>query len=104
MSGGIRLTDAQRVDWLRLIRSENVGPATFRELINHFGSAETALEMLPDAPWTSETWGSWTEAVKAATGRKGKALFKPLRKALTGRESGPEMADIMPFLKLPRRA
>lgn len=44
----IRLTDAQRLDWLRLIRSENVGPATFRDLINHFGSARAALEALPD--------------------------------------------------------
>jgi len=44
----ISLTDAQRLDWLRLIRSENVGPATFRDLINHFGSATTALEALPD--------------------------------------------------------
>jgi DNA processing protein len=42
------LTDAQRVDWLRLIRSDNVGPRTFRSLINHFGSARTALERLPD--------------------------------------------------------
>ena len=42
------LTDAQRIDWLRLIRSDNVGPRTFRSLINHFGSARTALERLPD--------------------------------------------------------
>ena len=42
------LTDAQRTDWLRLIRSDNVGPRTFRSLINHFGSARTALERLPD--------------------------------------------------------
>jgi glutamyl-tRNA synthetase len=40
--------------------------------------------------------------VKAATGRKGKGLFRPLRLALTGRESGPEMADLLPLLqKLP---
>ncbi|MCF3641407.1 DNA-processing protein DprA [Rhizobium sp. TRM95111] len=45
---GIALTDKQRIAWLRLIRSENVGPVTFRELINHFGSAEAALEMLPE--------------------------------------------------------
>jgi len=38
------LTDAQRIDWLRLIRSDNVGPRTFRSLIKHFGSARTALE------------------------------------------------------------
>jgi DNA processing protein len=45
--GAIRLTDSQRVAWLQLIRSDNVGPVTFRELINHFGSAEAALDALP---------------------------------------------------------
>jgi DNA processing protein len=45
---GIALTDRQRLAWLRLIRSDNVGPVTFRDLINHFGSAETALEALPE--------------------------------------------------------
>ena len=44
----IRLTDAQRFDWLRLIRSENVGPRTFRALVNNCGSASAALEALPD--------------------------------------------------------
>ncbi len=47
-AGGITLTDEQRLAWLRLIRSEHVGPATFRELINHFGSARAALDALPD--------------------------------------------------------
>ncbi len=42
------LTDPQRIDWLRLIRSDNVGPRTFRSLVNHFGSARAALERLPD--------------------------------------------------------
>ncbi len=42
------LTDEQRIDWLRLIRSDRVGPHTFRSLVNHFGSAHTALERLPD--------------------------------------------------------
>lgn len=42
------LTDTQRVEWLRLIRSDNVGPRTFRYLISHFGSARAALERLPD--------------------------------------------------------
>ena len=45
--GRIRLTDPQRIAWLQLIRSENVGPITFRELINHFGSAEAAIDALP---------------------------------------------------------
>lgn len=43
-----RLTDAQRIDWLRLIRSDNVGPRTFRSLVNHYGSARAALERLPE--------------------------------------------------------
>lgn len=57
-----------------------------------------AFGMLPAQPWTQETWGLWTAAVKEATGRKGKGLFMPLRKALTGMEHGPEMADVMPLL------
>jgi DNA processing protein len=44
----IRLSDAQRLDWLRLIRSEGVGPRTFRKLVNHFGGAGEALRGLPD--------------------------------------------------------
>jgi DNA processing protein len=43
-----RLSEAQRLDWLRLIRSENVGPRTFRSLLNHFGGAGRALDALPD--------------------------------------------------------
>ena len=45
---GPRLSDRQRLSWLRLIRTPNVGPASFRQLINRFGSAEAALEMLPE--------------------------------------------------------
>lgn len=44
---GVRLNDEQRIDWLRLIRSQNVGPRTFRALINHYGGARAALEALP---------------------------------------------------------
>jgi len=47
-AGGVTLTDDQRLAWLRLFRSENVGPATFRALINHYGSAQAALDALPD--------------------------------------------------------
>ena len=43
----MRLSDEQRLDWLRLIRSDNVGPRTFRDLVNHFGGARAALEALP---------------------------------------------------------
>lgn len=45
---GIHLTDEQRLDWLRLIRSEHVGPRTFGTLLEHFGSAGAALAALPD--------------------------------------------------------
>ncbi|HEX8048260.1 DNA-processing protein DprA [Rhizobium sp.] len=45
---GIALTEKQRIAWLRLIRSDNVGPSTFRDLIQHYGSAEAALAALPD--------------------------------------------------------
>lgn len=47
-AGGARLSDRQRTAWLRLIRTENVGPATFRDLINRFGSADAALAALPE--------------------------------------------------------
>ena len=47
MGERVTLSDEQRIDWLRLIRSDNVGPRTFRELINHFGGARAALEALP---------------------------------------------------------
>lgn len=58
-----------------------------------------ALAMLPPRPWTRATWGEWTQAVREATGRKGKDLFRPLRRALTGRDAGPEMAEVMPLLR-----
>jgi glutamyl-tRNA synthetase len=61
-----------------------------------------ALALLPAQPWTHATWGEWTSVVKEATGRKGKGLFMPLRRALTGRENGPEMADVMPLLAAPK--
>ena len=47
-SDSVRLSDEQRLDWLRLIRSDNVGPRTFRALINHYGGARAALSALPD--------------------------------------------------------
>ncbi len=61
--------------------------------------AETALALLPEPPYDASTWGAWTDAVKAATGRKGKGLFMPLRKIITGRERGPEMAGVMPLMQ-----
>ena len=62
-----------------------------------------AFALLPDPPYDATTWANWTEAVRAATGRKGKALFMPLRKAVTGRERGPEMADVMALMQVKPR-
>ncbi|WP_332716813.1 glutamate--tRNA ligase [Pelagibacterium mangrovi] len=57
-----------------------------------------AREMLPEEPWDENTWGEWTGALKQASGRKGKALFLPLRLALTGKAEGPELKVLLPVL------
>lgn len=57
-----------------------------------------ALDLLPSEPWDETTWSRWTGAVKAVTGCKGKALFHPLRLALTGAETGPELAALLPLI------
>ena len=61
-----------------------------------------AMKLLPPPPYTDATWGEFTTAVKEATGRKGKGLFMPLRKALTGQAHGPDMSDVMPLLQVVR--
>ncbi|MGF1500633.1 MAG: glutamate--tRNA ligase [Paracoccaceae bacterium] len=61
----------------------------------------TALELLPPRPWSEDTWKDWSAKAKEATGRKGKALFLPLRRVLTGKDSGPDMALLMPLLRHP---
>ncbi|KAF2989002.1 glutamate--tRNA ligase [Methylocystis sp. MJC1] len=57
-----------------------------------------AAALLPQEPWDETTWSAWVGDVKTATGRKGKALFHPLRLALTGEESGPELAALLPLI------
>ena len=57
-----------------------------------------ARKRLPDGELTSESWKAWTSELKEATGRKGKGLFMPLRKALTGQEHGPDMAVLFPLI------
>lgn len=59
---------------------------------------DTARELLPPEPWDDATWSTWTTALKAQTGRKGRALFMPLRLALTGRHDGPELKSLLPLL------
>ncbi|MEL8056239.1 MAG: glutamate--tRNA ligase [Pseudomonadota bacterium] len=55
----------------------------------------TAARLLPEGDPNEETWGALTSALKAETGRKGKGLFMPLRKALTGMERGPSVGDML---------
>ena len=59
---------------------------------------QAAMSLLPSDDITDETWKPWTKAVADQTGKKGRSLFMPLRLALTGQASGPEMAGLLPFL------
>ena len=56
---------------------------------------QAAAALLPPAPWNENTWREWTGKVKEDTGRKGKELFMPLRRALTGMDHGPELAHLL---------
>lgn len=57
-----------------------------------------AAEVLPTGAYDATTWQAFTNAVKEKTGAKGKALFMPLRQALTGMDHGPEMAALFPLI------
>lgn len=63
-----------------------------------------AADALPAEPWSEDAWGELTSAVKAQSGRKGKGLFMPLRKALTGLEHGPELKAFLPLIGRERAA
>ena len=67
-------------------------------VIEDAGFIANAAELLPPEPWDENTWSAWTKAVGAATGAKGRALFHPLRLALTGREHGPELKKLLPLI------
>ncbi len=57
-----------------------------------------ARDLLPEGDVTAETWGVWTKALKSETGRKGRGLFMPLRRVLTGLDHGPDMKDMLPLI------
>jgi glutamyl-tRNA synthetase len=59
---------------------------------------DVTARVLPDEPWSSATWAAWTGQVKVETGVKGRSLFHPLRLALTARETGPELAGLLPLI------
>jgi glutamyl-tRNA synthetase len=85
-----RLEDAR--DWWAVTH------APVEPLIDDAEFLRHAAAVLPEEPWDLATWGAWTNAVKGATGRKGKDLFLPLRRALTGRDHGPELKNLLPLI------
>jgi len=84
--------------WWRLCR-DGAAPVVATEDADF---VRDALAALPPRPWDDRTWSAWTDAVKTASGRKGRALFMPLRRALTGLDHGPDMGRLMPFLRHPK--
>ncbi len=85
---------ADVAEWAEVVRSDAVS-------VKPDGQGDflaEALRLLPEEPWDETTWGLWTKAIQAATGRKGRDLFLPLRLALTGRDHGPEMKRLMPLI------
>jgi glutamyl-tRNA synthetase len=91
--GNLDLLPEARV-WWAVVAGEIVPPP--REAEPAFYAA--ALATLPAEPWDRTTWSAWTAALGAATGRKGRALFHPLRVALTGEEHGPELRALLPLM------
>jgi glutamyl-tRNA synthetase len=67
-------------------------------VIDEADFCRAAAKLLPPEPWNEETWPAWSSAVKAETGAKGKALFQPLRLALTGEQHGPELKTLLPLI------
>ncbi|MCF6197412.1 MAG: glutamate--tRNA ligase [Emcibacter sp.] len=59
---------------------------------------DQALGLLPATPWDETTWKNWTTVVKEQTGARGRALFMPLRQAITGMDHGPEMGALLPLI------
>jgi glutamyl-tRNA synthetase len=73
-------------------------------LVGEGAFLSAALAALPPEPWDEGTWTAWTGALREATGRKGRALFLPLRQALTGEDHGPELRELLPLMGRARAA
>lgn len=88
-------TVAEAADWWRVI----TGPIAAPEFDAETGVfLDQAAAVAATLDWTSDPWGALTGALKDATGRKGKALFLPLRQALTGMDHGPDMKALLPLI------
>ncbi len=84
------LAGAQR--WERVV-SGDIAPVILDAALTGQAAA-----LLPPEPWDGATWSAWTRAVSEATGAKGRALFHPLRLALTGEDNGPELKALLPLI------
>ncbi len=80
--------------WWEVVRGEIEAPPQPEDA----AFLREAAGLLPPEPWDAETWPAWTAALRERTGRKGRALFHPLRLALTGEEAGPEMRALLPLI------
>lgn len=89
--GNLRRLD-DTAQWRRVVS----GPVA--AAIDDPAFAAAAAGLLPPEPFDGATWKAWTQAVSAATGAKGRALFMPLRRALTGLDHGPELAALLPLI------
>ncbi len=89
-----RLPDAE--PWWRIVTAKPEPGADLGEEDRAF--LRTAFDLLPEEPWDAGTFKAWVGKIREETGRKGKALFMPIRLTLTGRDSGPELADLLPLL------
>ena len=87
-------TLAEAADWWHIIE----GPVVHRADEEDREFLAAAAEAAEGIDWSANPWGALTSALKQRTGRAGKALFLPLRQALTGRDSGPEMAALLPLI------
>lgn len=85
-------TVAEAADWWAVVEGP-IAPA-----IDDRDYLAQAAEVAADIEWSTDPWHTLTGALKEATGRKGKALFLPLRLALTGRDHGPDMAALLPLI------
>jgi glutamyl-tRNA synthetase len=91
--GNLELLTEARL-WWHVVSGEITPP----DLPAEAGLIAKAAELLPPAPWDPSTWKTWTARVSDATGAKGRALYHPLRLALTAEEHGPEMAALLPLI------
>ncbi len=76
----------------------NIIKGTIETVIDDSDYCQKAIQALPEQPWDTKSFKQWTHNISSLTGYKGKALFMPLRLALTGKESGPELSSIFPFM------